>query len=240
MRYLPICPPDLLQVVANDEWIFALAQYVKSDIRYREWLRHFRGKIILDNGAAEGERVSFDEVVALGEYIGATEIILPDELGDRKWTVEMTTDLAALELVAPERRVIVPQADSLAGWMDCLAEIHEALEGQYVTIALPKLYEQYPGGRAQLLTALSTAGYTKRYNIHMLGFYNKPITEVVQAAAVYPGIRTWDGAAAVSYAQHNDHINDLRWYSLDWKQPANVYGVLGNAAWLQHLMKAVA
>jgi len=183
----------------------ALAQGLMNDPAYMHMYKRIKHNvngafIMVDNGAAEGDRQPFDEVVRVANEIGADEIVMPDELRDAQWTIEYTTDAAAMNIVPPRKRVVVPQGTTLQEWAMCLRRLIEAME--FRTIGVPKhLDATIPGGRAEVLEFLETWSFHTRYDIHLLGLNR--LEELRDLAARFPWVRGIDTGMPIGWAQDN-------------------------------------
>lgn len=58
---------------------------------YYDFYKQVEGHKILDNGAAEGSQVHFEELIALGWELGVDEIVVPDVMGDFRKTCDLAT-----------------------------------------------------------------------------------------------------------------------------------------------------
>ena len=222
MKIAHIVPPDYLTLLyaVNTGYHFVLGQEAIVNTQYREFYRtlarrgHF---IIVDNGAAElhsgdvQEIPAFRDIVDVADYIGADEIILPDKLRDMYATLEMFAKAVNDHMVAPRRCMAVPQGETLNEWIDCLRLMSV---GSFATIGIPKHMARMPGSRILLANHLRY----RTENIHMLGVWGEPVTEVSELAMMTPWVRGLDTGAAMAWAQNNEpiHIPSGVRYSLDW------------------------
>lgn len=224
MKYASIAPPTVVE--RSGMWAtgyaFALGQELIRDLRYLSFMQsHHRSGafIMVDNGAAEYDTPPFSEIVRVANAVGADEIIMPDVLRDMKQTIDMTSSGSAVDLVEPRRRMIVPQGTNWDEWLYCLREIDRRLHGQFATIGVAKHLETLPNGRSVALNLLGRYGYLRRYNVHMLGIWARPIQEIRDALKWGEGqVRGIDSGAALAYAQNNSTINDAEHFSLDWSK----------------------
>ncbi len=95
MKVAHIVPTENLPQIVAYGYHMALAPRLDSDPAYREFYRtlgEWGRFIIVDNGAAEGESMPFDEVLKVAEYIRADEICLPDVLYDRGRTYNLARE----------------------------------------------------------------------------------------------------------------------------------------------------
>lgn len=207
--------------IMHSSYHMALGQELVRDPEYYAMYQrfHFNGDfIIVDNGAAEPveERVDFEKIVEVC-INWADEIIMPDELGNRKLTL---TRLETYWGMVPERqRMVVPQGSDPDDWMRCFMEIEEMCSGTLPTVGLPKFCEQWPGGRAGLVQRLCDAECVEDYWLHALGIWKNPHDEIA-ALRKYKCVRGIDTGAPIAYAQHSASMSDSEHYSLDWEADA--------------------
>lgn len=95
----------VLPISARDE---EYARYVRNSDKYK----------ILDNGIAEGKRLSDDELFRIAADLRVDEIIAPDALFDSANTLFLTNTF--LQNVPKGLRVMaVPQGRKISDWMSC-------------------------------------------------------------------------------------------------------------------------
>jgi hypothetical protein len=189
-----------------------LGQWAVKDAGYMNEIArlHRRGDyILLDNGAAEPEeeRVPFPTIVArVLPYVD--EIALPDVLYDTDETIART--LAFAELVPPRKRMIIPQGHTWDEWFSCLQTLAFMLRGEFRTIGVPKHLERL-GGRAQGLRFLKSRDYTNNFDVHLLGVWGNPHTEIQQAREAFAGVRGIDTGYPLAAAQAGQGVDPDRW-----------------------------
>lgn len=209
MKFAPIIPTNGLRVLerVGIGYHFALGQELIRDKEYRRYyaalgkLGHF---IIVDNGAAERDIPPFRQVVDMANYIRAAEIVMPDHLGDWEKTVAALTP-AALDIVDPKKRMIVPQGTTEDEWFDCLDALLRKCDYSIETIGIPKHMEpRVKGGRAALLSRLRNdyGPLLLHRHIHLLGVYQDPFREITAAAAICD-VRGIDSGMPVAWAQRS-------------------------------------
>ena len=182
-----------------------LAQKVREDYdRFGRILRNYKRWgyfLMLDNGTAEGQPLSHDELMEVWDFVRPDELVLPDVLEDRSGT------LAATQLflegygdkVPVQKRVVVPQGETLDEWEDCLDAMASRFE--FATIGVPKHLEGKDGNRVEAVRFIEERGYHRKYHVHLLGCYEDPVLEIRRALAMGPWIRGIDTAAPIAYAQ---------------------------------------
>lgn len=89
MKTAFITPPSLHEHISpftDGDYHLVLGQFLDKDW-YAPYARRLKGHIIVDNGAAEGQMVDdFDRLCMLAASFGASEVVLPDVLGDTEAT----------------------------------------------------------------------------------------------------------------------------------------------------------
>lgn len=158
--------------------------------------------IILDNGANEdGQSAPADRIDFYAETIGASEIVLPDVMGNRDRTIN-----------AIDRFLISHRG--IAEKYRCMAVLHAPTQRQtlntvayyednpYIkTLGIPRMYVDQVG---QLGARISLAGeiqkfYGDRFAIHFLGAVPEWPAEVRSAAKYVPFIRSLDSSLPFNF-----------------------------------------
>lgn len=219
MKVAIITPTEHMQAITHFGlgYNFVLGQKLIQDVFYYEQMEDLKRRgsfLIVDNGAAEPEeeREPFDLIAQAAMGLMADEIILPDKLRDKRWTIYHSLSHKVLDIVPYNKRMVVPQGKDWNEWTDCLHRL--VIGANPVSIGVPKWLEELPGGRSKALAIIRQFGYHKRYNIHLLGIHSKPFAEVRYAIAVLPTIRGIDTGAPVAYAANGHKINDDMHFSL--------------------------
>lgn len=228
MKLAVITPPTVSKAVSTFRLSYqmVLATYCNDPfyIGYHRNLAAMGAFTILDNGAAEyGESLPFDEVVSFGEAIGVDEIVMPDALQDGPRTVKLTE--MYLDLVPQRNRFVVPQGKSWAEWDHCLRYL---VTMGCRTIGIPKMYEEFPDGRARALKFIIDYNYHLTHDIHLLGCYKDPQTEIHSALKAYPWIRGIDTGAPIAHAQANKPMDYNEHISLQWGKYARYKQIKSN------------
>jgi hypothetical protein len=122
----------------RSKWQLALAQHVLADKEYARffWERSEAGDyVICDNGTAEGERVTNEQLLEAAQIIAADEVILPDVWRDARATIKAVEE-ALLTSLRQFNVMAVPQGMSAFEWLYCLFELLNIPEID--VIGLPK------------------------------------------------------------------------------------------------------
>jgi len=223
MKLAMICGPASFRNLDywRQSYHLALAQVVLKDSFYAKWfaVRKSRGDfIILDNGVAEGEHLSFQQVMYAAGLIGADEIALLDVMRNGDATVEAHSHTKAL--VPPRMRMIIPQGSNWDEWLDCLNKLTHSMD--FRSIGIPKHLESLEGGRLEALQILMEKRLHLTHDVHLLGCYKAPVKEILEAYRFAPWIRGIDTAAAHAYTQNNQTVLQNEHHSYEWnKVPMN-------------------
>lgn len=219
MKYAVITPPAGLPLVRefNLGYHFVLSQYC-DNFEYRTFYRnaHARGHfIMIDNGAAElGASVKLTQILKAADDIGADEIVLPDVLDDCDETLARTGE--ALDFIPIKKRAMCPQGSTWTEWLHCAKTM---VDWGCATICIAKRYEKLPGGRRAALRLIMDHQWHNIHNIHLLGCYRNPLSEIAAAYDMLPSIRGIDTGAAVAYAQAGKLLTSSKHHSLSWSAP---------------------
>lgn len=242
MKLAVITPPRFDPIVEPSGYHLILAQYLLRDPAYAvqttmKALQH--GFLMLDNGAAEGEPVPLYKLINLAETYRIDEIILPDVLRDSTATISGHLDKKVLQKIPPRNRAIVPQGQDWDEWIHCLDVLDNQLK--FRTICLPKHLETLPDGRRKALTILMERRLHLTHDIHLLGCSQAPLTEVLNATAIYANVRGIDTGAPIAYAQHGQLIDTPHPHrSLDWDADADFPLVIENVSLMNKVVKGLA
>lgn len=174
MQVASIVPMPYLHLVKDKSYHLCLAHLALRFSGYRDFYKGLAesGKfVILDNGAAEGETVEIERLVELAVYMKASELVLPDFLGDYDRTLDEA--YRALHYVRSKenykgRIMVVPQAPSFEKWLSAACEM---LEWPVDTIGIPKFltYAFGPYARLLALNQLKNRVGLDFREIHLLG-----------------------------------------------------------------------
>ena len=164
---MSIVPWPHIQQTEGDEGYLILAHLVRSHPdSYGSFFVDKAGRKVLDNGVIEtGEPMPMDELLAIAQYVGANELVLPDAIGQHVRTVRMAEE--ALEYDIPPRlRVMgVPHGTNLPTWLWC-AERLAALGVNALGLSRT-LIPWLANDRHTLWLRLS--GQVRQLDLHLLG-----------------------------------------------------------------------
>lgn len=172
---LALIPPieQLYMVNSTRTYHLMLAHLVVNYPDYKKFYTYVNDDefLILDNGAAEGATVSWDELVELAEGFAPDEVVFPDVMGEMSATLNLFVDCwnkwQALEVSWDPMVVVQGQTNK-----ECQDFIHQIadISGGYVTLGIPRHLLKRTGDkfiRANLASWAKSQGYDGA--IHALG-----------------------------------------------------------------------
>lgn len=206
MQVASIVPTAYLHLIAGKPYHLCLAHVALRDPVYRDFYKkeaEAGSYVILDNGAAEGELVDIREIENLAMYLGASELVLPDFLGNYRGTLGEARD--ALNYVK-ERRVFkgkimaVPQGETLREWIECASGM---LTWPIDTVGIPKYLTTTFGvyARLEAFSWLLLSLVTLDKRVHFLGCGGDPREINVTGRLCGSIIRGVDSSLAYLYAR---------------------------------------
>lgn len=120
-----IVPVEQLEDIAANHYHMCLAHLVIQDNpvakKYTDFYRRMsnEGKyVLMDNGAAEGSQLSFNNLIETYKEIGPAEIVIPDTLNDANKTLAKMFNWLKLTDV-PCKQMAVPQGKDFEEWKAC-------------------------------------------------------------------------------------------------------------------------
>ena len=140
--------------------------------------------IILDNGAAEGFAYGAKHLFTLAEEVNATEIVIPDTLGDANDTLAQAQSFA--RYARPDYQyMFVLQGKTMEEVLFCLRALDNGNMFSYVTtIGIPRhLSDISKHMRVTLAEFMVEEHFNDKFDIHFLGA-NEWISEVFMLAEV--------------------------------------------------------
>lgn len=208
MKFVPVVSEPFLGLTKGFTMHMAEAPLVHNNSGY-QWFYANRPEghtLILDNGTAlsgHGPSMSIDKVLSASKLVQADEIVVPDVMYSTDETLSLAQTL--VPLVPPSKVFLVPQGDTMRGWLRCASE----MLGKYKfkVLGVPKHLDKLPGGRTAALGLLKerwpNLGEHKTLpHVHLLGIWNDPV-ELLWLARRFPWVRSVDSSAPCAYGQRN-------------------------------------
>lgn len=171
-----IVPVGCLEKTKDNQYHMCLAHLVKQSEEYRKFFRRMsdEGKFVLmDNGAAEGEQLSIEELVECYQLIHPTQVVLPDTLLDGADTLQKHLDaLSYLHGYYGEKLPFsvmgVPQGHDFVEWHDCMLRMMAM--GEISCLGVSKFLEMETGDREVRYEAVKAIEEVDdMMEVHLLG-----------------------------------------------------------------------
>lgn len=177
-----IPPTALIKDYLDFEFQFCLTHIARQDAEYADIYaeigRGGKHHLIMDNGAFEnGTSDSLEDLLHWIGKIQPQEVVLPDRMFMADETIKMSQE--AFEVIRQSDTLGyspllmgVAHGRNILEWRDCAEAL---VEMGCDTIAIPKDYEAWPGGRDILLDLLVAMMHDpveekyRSFNIHLLG-----------------------------------------------------------------------
>lgn len=180
---------------------------------------------ILDNGAAEGATVSWNQLAVLAEKYQVNEVVVPDRLGDCRFSISNAQEARVLGQPLRDRGVklmAVVQGRTLGEVMKC-AYAYAGMDWIDV-IALPRVLNAtfMPTSRLELAKSFAKDPILCKKPIHCLGaFYPYP-QEVLQLAQI-PLVRSMDTSMPWVYGIRHKRLQDRFFDRRKLRRPLNYF-----------------
>lgn len=220
MKFATVLPPHLLESLGGvvGDYHLVLAQYALEDKSYAEFYTqccvegHY---IIMDNGVAEGARLSGDDLEKAFLRLMPHEIVAPDRLNDSESTWWLSKEFCDQTWVQRARArgvklMVVPQGRSWHEWCSSYAQL---LVHEPDSVGISKFdahYMPFSGtkGRLAAVHHILTAS-TEYYQpaIHLLGLFANPIELALISTLVGQSVRGADSVLPVAAAYHEEELN---------------------------------
>lgn len=207
-RLAHIVPEGSLSVLDNKGYVMCLANIVKKDSSYAAYYSSRASSsecfVLMDNGAAENDQLTIEELVPLYEEIQPDEIVLPDTLCDSESTLQKSK--AALQYLEewygsyaaiPFTIMAVPQGKDISEWTECAEKF--VTDPRIHSIGVSKFLQMTTGWEMQRVNAVQRLEELikkhKRYDleVHLLGCSEQPAT-IGLIANNFPFVRGCDSA----------------------------------------------
>ena len=206
MKIATILPIAHLNLEKFNDYHLCLA-HLLGDIEYHNFFWKQQDKyVIMDNGVVEtGKAMPIKRLISLAKSVGATEMVLPDEIHDCSLTLQMAHD-AMYEIKQQEldiKIMAVPQGRNLAEWQTC---VREYLRMGIDCIGISRFIVKYISREEAL--ASTPELLESKLDIHLLGCPNRP-QEIADINARFGNrIRGVDSGVATMYTQEGIRMSD--------------------------------
>ena len=208
MKLATIVPFAYLGLGRFDDYHMVLAHLVDTNPGYERFFREAseRGQFVLmDNGVVErGNPMNVHELLARAWRVKATELILPDRIGDAYQTCRMSRQ-ALVQVGNLCQTMAVPQGNTFHAWKECLSVM---LDWPVASIGISRFTNAFGLNRLQVLEQADKLLASSK-QIHLLGCAGDPV-EIWDIEQKWPGrIRGVDSGIASIYAQERLYMRDL-------------------------------
>lgn len=211
MKIAHIVPLRFLRYTENNDYHMCLAHLVLACHTYADFYAQMAkdGKyVIMDNGAAEGEELLYDDLLGAYDRVNPTEIILPDKLYSRHVTLERTSYFLDNYDLSKYKKMAVPQGSNLIEWEKCCSDFLNIAEID--TIGIPK-WLGLTNDQTRPYLCKDLKGINKE--VHLLGCSESP-SIIRQCRLNNPNVRGCDSAFAYLCAKA-----DIKSIWADTKRP---------------------
>lgn len=198
-----IVPISCLKTIENKPYHMCLAQLVLQNDKYANFYRKMveEGKyVIMDNGAAEGEELWFEDLLNAYDRVKPSEIIMPDVLWNKSKTISKSSDFDRLlnKNNIYFNKMIVPQGKRLTEWCKCI-EILMGVVPDAKCVGIPKwLGSSDPKNRVEAVRYVRN--HYPDVDIHLLGCVENP-SIVGECKKISSKIRGCDSVYAYTCAK---------------------------------------
>lgn len=214
-KFAHIVPVSGLHLLDSKKYLMCLAQLVLDN---KEYARYYANRakmsntyVLMDNGAAEGDQLSMDDLIRACRIIEPDEIVLPDTLYDADDTLNKFNNSLSYfktDMRLPYKIMAVPQGATFEDWKRCAEEMVKDIRVD--TLGISKFIHIFSGNdnirydAAEYIECLMNK--YKRYNleVHLLGC-SEPLCVVNKIFDRFNFVRGCDSALAYIYAQNNKH-----------------------------------
>lgn len=208
MKVAFIAPPKLLVKLPGgmfkaENHIMMLPEFFDSP-DYLGWHATRLEFKILDNGVAEGNMMGNEKLMAMANNVRATELVVPDVMGDMEKTVTAVTSFMAIHnsfQFKPPRLMGVVQGND---FKECMELVRFYRQIKHIkTLGIPRwLVNNVHASFRIKLVALIRQEYKSDFAIHLLGASHAYPDECQSVERAHPGfVRSIDTSLPFTYAQ---------------------------------------
>jgi hypothetical protein len=234
VRAALIPPKGLYHTALKSDYHLALAQIDTEDyLKVYAYDIEEGDFLILDNGAAEGQAVSNEELYFAARRIGAVEeVVAPDVMLDYPGTYAAVTNFLNETKTWYRRHMLVVQGRTWSDVYSCIDAYHNNFSEAKFTYGIPRhmlttLDTKY--ARLQILDYIQ-----KRYGepaVHLLGTNPMWPMETFRIAREFSWVRGVDSSLPYNFAiqgvdlEKSDHYNPISrpegYFEKDWSKEVN-------------------
>jgi hypothetical protein len=239
MMEVCLIPPKGLESFAlhsNTQLALAMPELLNNGAYVNVYDRAHRGGdyIIVDNGEAEGVRVSPAELFYAARVLHANEIVIPDVIGDWYGTIqrakEFFEDNPGLVEAYDGNMMYVAQGKSRAHLEEA---IRQAVQfDRITTIGLPRNLIKFTMNQTIRIDVANWVerAYGERFKIHLLGVSAGNLKEIKWASQYAGHIRSIDSSMPFNYAIQGRALSDAKDVMREVNRPDKYFERNWNAA----------
>ena len=209
MKVALISPFSLMQEMPNTGYHLVLA-HLLQDPDYLAFHQTVEGYKILDNGAAEGSLVDFDELLIRAAEINADEVIVPDAMGDFTETVTLLHRFTDYAEAHPEFRYTAALQGT--NTKELILSYESTLDVGYVSnIALPRFMQHIDKHERSLWAKIIRENFDSDVDIHCLGATSwtrevRELSENGHARGIDTSMPIVLGLAGIRLSESEDYV----------------------------------
>lgn len=211
MKISHIVPKNSLDIIDGRDFYMCLANIAYKDKEYAQYYADQVKKgafVLLDNGAAEHDQMTLQQILEVIKVINPSEVVLSDTLCNGNETIRKS--LEAIEFYRSNgytgQFMFVPQGDTLQEWCQCFKQMSDHPEID--TFGISKFMTSHfkmSDARLKGLLYMEDVGQRK-YTVHLLGCHENidelsQIKTAIRYSCENIRIRSTDTAIAYIYAQ---------------------------------------
>jgi hypothetical protein len=182
---------------------------LRSNMDYLRMLAFARKRgdyIILDNGCAEGQLVTNEELMLFARVIQAHEIVAPDVLDDANKTWELTYKFIENTSGVQDYNIMAVLQGRTVGERMALLESFATIN-EITALGIPKVTVRQPGSQTRLTTAMAIHNlYPNRFKLHLLGL-NEAFPTEMRDVAFPDWIRSMDSAQPYKVTESGQRLS---------------------------------
>lgn len=214
MKVAFIPPKGLESHMIKGDMVMGLAQLATAHddvafeyVRIIQELSANRRFVIVDNGANENVQMSYESLEQRATYLGASELVMPDVLGDANMTfLAVAHYLKCRKSAFPSYMGVVHgvNVEELRRLVNSYSNMYEV-----TTLGLPRLLLKTVNLSARIdLANWVQTEYAGRFDIHLLGASSLWVREPYYVMRYAPHIRSIDTSLPYNYGLKGINIAD--------------------------------
>jgi len=208
LKIANIVPVGNLNETKDSSIHMCLAHVARNNESYAQFYRKVAetSYVVLDNGEAEGNQLTFEELHEVMSYINPSEVVIPDSLYDKNSTISKMKDFTSFLKTKcwkyKGKLMAVPQGYDGSEYVECAKILAD--QGCIHTLGISKFMIQKEVNRRTFIShLLFSEGIQKE--IHVLGLNS--LDELRDLKDLDNSIRSLDTCYAALYAQNKKRID---------------------------------